>query len=344
MREVIELNKEKLIHIFIQALKIAVGSSVAIYVATLLGLDFATSAGIITLLSILTTKWETVKISLFRLVSFVIAVLLAIVIYHFIHIPWIEFGVFIFLLVLICEIIGWKATISVNAVVGTHFLTTLDFSFASILNEFLLVLIGVAIAIILNLFQNNNSAKKKIIRNMRYTEERLQFIMEELAMYMRLENLDHSVWDDTIALEKEVEKFVDDAHKYQNNTFHSHPSYYIHYFEMRLQQCNVLHNLHYQMKNLRYMPKQALIIAEYISYMKDYVVEHNVPTNQIEKLHGIFEEMKTEPLPQSREEFENRAILYHILMDLEEFLVFKKRFVESLEDIHKEIYWNENGK
>lgn len=73
-------------------------------------------------------------------------------------------------------------------------------------------------------------------------------------------------------------------------------------------------------------------------------MEHNVPTNQIEKLHGIFEEMKTEPLPQSREEFENRAILYHILMDLEEFLVFKKRFVESLEDIHKEIYWNENGK
>lgn len=335
------MNKEKLLHIFVQAIKIAVGSSFAIYVATLLELDFATSAGIIALLSILTTTWETLKISLFRLVSFALTVLLALVVYHFVHIPWIEFGIFIFLLIIICELIGWKATISVNAVVGTHFLTTMDFSLASIFNEFLLVLIGVGIAIVLNLFHDNNSARKKIIQNMRYTEERLQFIMEELAVYMRMENLNHSVWGDIITLEKEVDKFIEDAHKYQNNTFYSHPGYYIHYFEMRLQQCSVLHNLHYQMKKLRSIPKQAFVIADYISYMKNYVIEQNIPTHQIERLEEIFAKMRTEPLPKSRDEFENRAILYHVLMDLEEFLIYKKRFVESLTDIHKEIYWKD---
>lgn len=336
------LNKEHLRHLIVRALKIAVGSCVAIYVATLLGLNFATSAGIITLLSILTTKWETVKISLFRIVSFVIAVVIALVTFHFIHIPWIEFGVFILLLVIICEVMGLQATISVNAVVGTHFLTTLDFSFAFIMNEFLLVFIGITIAILLNLFQNNGGAKKRIIQNMRDTEERLQYIMEELTMYMKLENLDHSVWGDIIELEKDLGKFVDDAYKYQNNTFSSHPSYYIHYFEMRSQQCNVLHNLHYQMKGLRYIPKQAQVIADYISYMKDYIVEMNVPTKQIERLEQIFEEMREEPLPKTREEFESRAVLYHILQDLQEFLVFKKRFVEGLEEVHKDIYWNED--
>lgn len=39
--------------------------------------------------------------------------------------------------------------------------------------------------------------------------------------------------------------------------------------------------------------------------------------------------MKKEPLPVTREEFESRALLYHILMDLEEFLIEKKRFVTS---------------
>jgi uncharacterized membrane protein YgaE (UPF0421/DUF939 family) len=60
----------------------------------------------------------------------------------------------------------------------------------------------------------------------------------------------------------------------------------------------------------------------------------------MKRLGEIFAHMKTEPLPEDREEFENRAILYHILLDLEEFLMFKGRFVESLEDKQKDIYWN----
>ena len=51
--------------------------------------------------------------------------------------------------------------------------------------------------------------------------------------------------------------------------------------------------------------------------------------------------MKREPLPLSREEFESRAMLYHILMDLEEFLIFKKRFVEGLSDEQRRRYWNQ---
>jgi uncharacterized membrane protein YgaE (UPF0421/DUF939 family) len=73
--------------------------------------------------------------------------------------------------------------------------------------------------------------------------------------------------------------------------------------------------------------------------MKNYIVEINHPSEQMKRLGEIFEHMKTEPLPEDREEFENRAILYHVLLDLEEFLMFKGRFVESLEDVQKDIYW-----
>ena len=87
------------------------------------------------------------------------------------------------------------------------------------------------------------------------------------------------------------------------------------------------------------MPKQAKIIAEYILYMKEYVLEMNVPSKQLEALGQIFRNMKEEQLPVTREEFESRALLYHILMDLEEFLMFKKRFVEGLDERTKELYW-----
>lgn len=50
------------------------------------------------------------------------------------------------------------ATISVNAVIRAHFLMTMDYSFRFIMNEILLVVIGITIAVILNLFHANGIA------------------------------------------------------------------------------------------------------------------------------------------------------------------------------------------
>lgn len=71
------------------------------------------------------------------------------------------------------------------------------------------------------------------------------------------------------------------------------------------------------------------------------VKELTVPESS-ENVWKQLEELET-PLPASREEFENRAILYHILMDLEEFLKMKKKFVDSLTEDQMERYWYING-
>ncbi|MFR0666460.1 MAG: hypothetical protein ACLSIF_07005 [Faecalimonas umbilicata] len=117
--------------------------------------------------------------------------------------------------------------------------------------------------------------------------------------------------------------------------------YYIDYFEMRTKQCNVLHNLHYEMKKIRYIPKEADIVADYISYLRPFVTEKNDPTPQIEKLHELFDEIHYYELPKTTDDFESRAKLYHILMDLEEFLIFNRRFVEGLDERQRRIYWEE---
>lgn len=39
------------------------------------------------------------------------------------------------------------------------------------------------------------------------------------------------------------------------------------------------------------------------------------------------------------EALESRAMLYHILMDLEEFLVYKARFIRGLDEQQKRKYW-----
>lgn len=323
----------------LKAAKIALGSSIAIYAAHILHLDYEISAGTIALLTIVTTKWETLKLSLFRMITIV----LAWTVFFYVDNEWVAYGIFVFLLVIICEILGWGATLSVNAVNGAHFLTRLEFGRAFIINESLLVLIGITVAIVLNLFHVNGESRKALVTDMREMEKQLQMILEALAAYLSGRNAERDVWKEIRDLEEKLKQYVIDAREYQNNTFSSHSGYYIDYFEMRMQQCNMLDNLHSEMTKIRDMPVQAQIIADYILYMKAYVIEKNAPYEQIRALHKIFEAMKQEPLPASRIEFESRAILYHVLMDLEDFLLFKKKFVEELSEQKRMIYWEKDS-
>lgn len=337
-KHILKSNKTK--KLMLKALKAAVGSSAAIYTAKGLHLDYEISAGTIALLTIVTTKWETLRLSLFRVITLGTTVCLAWLVFTHLDNEWAAYGLFIFLLVVFSEILGWGATIAVNAVIGAHFLTKLEFNLQFILNEFLLVLIGISIAIILNLFHANESSKKELIRHILYVEKQLKMVLGEIAAYLYNQNMQRDVWDDICRLEELLKQYMMDACEYQDNTFSSHPEYYIDYFEMRMQQCNILHNLHYEMKKIRAMPKQAKITADFILYMRDYITENNMPAKQMEQLEKIFKGMKKEPLPQSREEFESRAILYHILMDLEDFLMSKKRFADGLNEQKRRIYWN----
>ena len=336
-----EKRRFKIRKMLLLSAKIGVGASVAIYIAQALNLEYATSAGIITLLTLITTRWETFKLSLLRLVTYVVAVALCWTIFHFIPNMWIEYGVFLFCLVLLGEVMGWRSTLSVNAVIGTHFLTTQNFTVEFLINELLLVVIGIVIAILLNLIHINNAQENGIIQSMRHVEHQMKLILSELASYLSNQSSGDSVWEDLIKLERELDEYLELAYEYQNNTFHSHPEYYINYFEMRMKQCGALHNLHSEMRRMRNMPKQAHIVADFITDITEYVTEMNDPKKQIEELEGLLTELRNEPLPKTHEEFESRAELYHVLMDMEEFLLYKKRFVEEIDETQFRVYWKQ---
>lgn len=321
------------------SLKIGVGTCAAIYIAQLMDLEYPVSIGTVTLLTLMETRWETLKLSVNRLITlFMTLVLSWLIFWHIRNIP-LSYGMVLCLVVLLAENFGWRTTVSVNALVVSHLIMLDDFSIKAIRNEFWLVMIGIIIAIILNLFNLTLTHKRQIMANIRYTEKQLRMIMEELAGYLSGQEMSQSVWDDICDLEKQIEEFINDADEYRQNTFRSHPEYYMNYFEMRNEQCRILNNLHYEMKKIRSMPKQAEVVSEYLKYLMDYVTETNIPDPQIEKLKGIFEDMRKEELPETVEEFENRAMLYHILMDIEDFLFYNERFVEGLDAKQMKAYW-----
>jgi len=70
---------------------------------------------------------------------------------------------------------------------------------------------------------------------------------------------------------------MEEAYEYEGNTYSEDSTYYARYFEMRLHQCRILHNLQNEMQKIKSMPVQAEVVAEYIRYLSEYIIELNEP-------------------------------------------------------------------
>ena len=334
-----ERAKFKFKKILLLALKIGIGGSLAYCVAEFMKLQFASSAGIIALLTLQTTRWETLKLSLKRVISYLFTFGICGFLCVFLTSTWVEYGLFLLLLVVITELLGWRSVVSVNAVIAAHLISTRDFSTEFMVNELLLVLIGITVAILLNALHINDAHETGLIKSMRYVEHKMKEILDEMAGYLYYQQIGKPVWDDIRDLEDHLDEFLDSAHEFQNNTFESHPEYYINYFRMRKEQCDALDNMHGQLQKMRTMPEGAEVVSDFIKEIAEHVTEMNDPKDLIEKLQRTVDHIGDGKLPESREEFENKALLYHVLMDLEEFLLYKHKFLESIDETQFQVYW-----
>ncbi len=312
----------------LKALKIAIGSGIAIVIAEFFGLKYTTTAGVITLLTVQNTRKDTIQLTLERLWSFLLSIVLIYLCFRYTGSRgWVNFTVYILFMVICCYCFDWANTISVNAVMGTHYLTAPDYSLGFAMNELFLILIGTSVAIALNWRMPSNM--KVLRQHIHKIEDDMQQVLRELSQYLQGERKDNHVWTDLDGLEMYLHKGLDRAHEQAKNSMSEADLYYVDYMEMRLQQCSMLQTLRGTVLRVQEMPKQAVIISHYLDYLVYYMHEENIPDEQILNLRKVFDQMKQEDLPKSRAEFENRAILYHLLMDLEEFLLVKKRFLDN---------------
>lgn len=303
--------------VLILSLKIGVGSAIAIILAYFFKLDNPTSAGTIALLSLLTTKWGTVKLVLRRISTFFVTILFCFIFFELIPSHWIAFGL----------------------VIAVHYLSYLDFSLHFMMNEFYLILIGAIIAFLLNLVHDYSGEEEYLNSCMIYMEDKIQSLMYLIVHYIQSEERNTTIWKELEDIKEQAEKYIHIAMEYQDNTFTNLPDYYIRYFEMRALQCDILHMLHYKIRKIREMPKEAHELANYIEYLIPFIHEKNDPQPQISSLHKMLKDKQSEALPESRIEFESKAMLLHIYMDLEEFLYTKKKFIDQTTEEQKKLYW-----
>lgn len=324
----------------LKLLKIAVGSAAAIFLADLLGLKYSTAAGIITLLTIQDTSRETIVISAKRICAFLVATVLSYAVFHLFGYHVFSYGIFLFFFIACCGPLRLANAVSTNAVLATHYLLQEDMTFPMIGNEALLLLIGAGIGTLLNLFM---PGKGKEIRLMQYQlEEDLRAVLLRMSEYIGKEDRSDYTGGCFDKLQTDIEAGKKQAFAYMNNTFFQESKYFLDYMNMREQQTHVLRDIYKKIVSMQTIPPQTGQVAALLRETAVTFGESNNARDLLGKLDETFMRMRESKLPHTRQEFEDRAVLYGILTDLEYFLRLKKEFADSLTAEQIERYWNGN--
>lgn len=340
-----------------KVVKIAIGSTISILIADLLGLKFSASAGIITLLSIQDTKKETFIMAGKRLLAFLMAILIAFVLFESFGYSAFTFGAFLFLFVSSTYIFGLQDGLSMSAVLITHFLIEKNMELSFIGNEILIFFIGTTIALLFNLYIPKNEDAVK--EDMRILEDKMKEILRIMGhCIISAKDISDSVdgnnnlpinrkchtecsLDELIqSTDKHIKEALSRAYENMNNTLLTDTRYYIQYFEMRKLQCSILKRIKEQLCMLTSVPKQSIPISNFINRIADSFHEYNNGEALLIELLAIKQKFKGEPNPENREEFENRAVLFLLLSQLEGFLLVKKNFILNISQKQIQRFWD----
>ncbi|MCY6369260.1 aromatic acid exporter family protein [Clostridium ganghwense] len=311
-----------------RTLKTGIGTSIAIIIAKQLGVQYAISAGIITILSIQNTKKQSVKIAFQRIGACILALFISSILFKIFGYNEIIFGVFLLIFIPVAVKVNVGEGIVVSSVLVTHLLIEKSVDIFWLRNELELMTIGIGVALLLNLYMP--SIEGQIKQDQIYIEEKMKEILFRMAKALKAHQVSLKEDDLFNSLETRLYKARRRAYINLNNYFLLDASYYVQYMEMRMQQYETIKRMkeHFQRFFMTY--SQTIMIAKFTEKVAHSLYEENTAEQLVHDLYILREEFKKMPLPSTREEFENRAMLFQFLNDMEQFLEVKHEFKQNL--------------
>ncbi|MBM7454105.1 uncharacterized membrane protein YgaE (UPF0421/DUF939 family) [Acholeplasma morum] len=301
----------------IQALKMVFGAFIAIELSELLGLSYSVTAGVIVILSIQKTKRQSINIAIKRVIASLIGLTISVVVFKLLGFELYAFILALFLFVPLAFYLKVDDGIVVTTVLVSHILLGANLSLA--LNAVYILLVGVIIALLINLYMP--SFQKRIELEINSIDQELRNSISDIV---------NEVKPNFSALSVLIEKAMSRIQRESENKLFSPKDMNIEYVIMRKEQLRVLVEIQNDLfKVIKTEYKHTII--EFLSKVKDGIGKDNMARPLLVSLNNLREEFKTKPLPVTRDEFEERALLFHILHDLETFLQAKVSYHQMVD-------------
>lgn len=314
-----------------KTVKITISATIAIIISNYMGLDFGVTSGIIAILSIQDTKKEALLVGGKRIFASSVAILLSFTLYILLGNNPIVFGLFLLIFIPITNISKTSEGMVVGAVLSTHLLISTNINISWVINEAKLTIIGIGVAMIFNLYtaslEENFEKSKDII------EERYKLILADMAVSLITQAVPIYEQELLLSVEELIKNTKLMAQIINNNHLFKSNNYYMSYIDMRLIQLDAIKRMKRHFSRVYMTYEQTKLLLEFTNNVAINIHEDNDCIELINKLTILREYYKMMELPKNRNEFENRALLFQFLNDLEDFLIIKKEFKESFQKL-----------
>ena len=297
-------------YIYNLAFKMSVSATIALVIANAMDLQFSTVAAVIAILSIQDTRKKALIVGKNRIIACTVAIVLSVVIYKYIGQNPITFALFLFIFI---------------PFISTHFLVTDEISLYLIINELLIMTIGVGIASIANLYMP--SLNDEFEKDKEYIEKSYKIILTKMSKSLLTYTVDRDEEVIIRDIENRLNESLERAYKIYNNNFFKGNYYYVDYMNMRKNQFEIIKKLRSHFKRFYMSFEQTHMISKFTKNVADEVKDRNDCKELLKELELLKLGFKEMALPKTREEFENRAQLLQFLNDMEDLLIMKRNFV-----------------
>ncbi|MFD1018637.1 aromatic acid exporter family protein [Thalassobacillus hwangdonensis] len=309
-----------------RAVKTAVGTPIAIWIAQLIGLENFASAGILTILCIQITRKRSLLSAWHRFAACMVAMLFSFIFFETLGYNPIAIGLMLFAFIPVTVKLNITPGIITSSVIILHLYSYQQIGFSEIWNEFLLIVIGIGIALLLNLYMP--SLEGKLHDYQHQVEDNFSMILKELAAFLRNHN-DH--WTgkeltETAGLLEEAKALA--YRDVENHLLRTHNHFY-HYFHMRMKQFEILERMLPLVTSIYGIREYANKVADFFEELSGAVHPGNTAILYLKQIKELREGFRESELPTTREEFEARASLYTLLNEMEQYLIIKRSFKKS---------------
>lgn len=309
-----------------RTLKIIIATVAAIYLADLLGLAYASSAGIIAILSILDTRKSSFKMAQARLFSTLLALAIAWLTFLLFGFETWTLAVYLLLYVPTAYRFKWEAGIAPSTVLVTHLLLEKNIQLSFLANELGIFLIGAGLALLFNLYMPSQEAKIQA-----YHEE-VEDLLKQILLRFEAFLLNGDGRNEA-KLIKQLDQVLKEALQVvyldrHNQLFHQ-TNYQVHYFEMRKAQNKILRKMAKSINSCQLEARESIILASLFERCAQQLSRENPALELMDDIALFHQTFRERPLPQSRQEFETRATLFQLLQDMEEFIQLKVDFYKE---------------
>lgn len=307
-----------------KSFKIVLGVVASIFIAELLGLKYSSTAGIICLISIFETRRQTYQIGLKRIGVSFFAIILSAYLYRFAGHNLYVLGLFLVIYAPLLTLLKNTENLVVGTVLASHIYSFESAGLDIIINEMALVLVGISAAWFMSIYMLD--LKNDIVKAQKDTEEILRKILRNINSQL----LNQCTCEEQNVLLEKLDETISSGMNASldnnNNYILKDNSYFIRYFQMRRQQYQVLLHMNKYLEDIYVTVEEAYKLCEFTEQLAMNLEEFNTGNELMMKARRLEEYYRMSQLPKTREEFENRSVLFRYFNDIVYFIEIKQQF------------------